>query len=381
MATETRGKKSTGRNGANRNGNGNPRVSAKQRAKKKRTKIFIFAAEIIVLLVALVVLWGVLQGENVGRVNIKEEDLIMNMNETVKDNETLKGYRNIALFGVDTTTGGTSQNELAKKTRSDTIMIASVNMDTGEIKLVSVYRDTYLNLSNDTYTKCNSAYAKGGAEMAINMLNMNLDLNITDFVTVGFAGLKDTIDALGGVYIDVDEAELEHINNYQYCMAEDMKIPYTEVKETGYQLLDGLQATAYCRIRYTAGNDFKRAERQREVLQAVAEKAKKADIGTLTTIATDVSKEVYTSLDLQEIIELLGGITNYSIVADEGFPREDLRATGSIGSSGSCVVPVSLSDNVKWLHEFLFNDTDYEVSSELQTYSDKINSDTASYLK
>lgn len=381
MATETRGKKSTGRNGANRNGSGNPRVSAKQRAKKKRTKIFIFAAEIIVLLVALVVLWGVLQGENVGRVNIKEEDLIMNMNETVKDNETLKGYRNIALFGVDTTTGGTSQNELAKKTRSDTIMIASVNMDTGEVKLVSVYRDTYLNLSNDTYTKCNSAYAKGGAEMAINMLNMNLDLNITDFVTVGFAGLKDTIDALGGVYIDVDEAELEHINNYQYCMAEDMKIPYTEVKEAGYQLLDGLQATAYCRIRYTAGNDFKRAERQREVLQAVAEKAKKADIGTLTTIATDVSKEVYTSLDLQEIIELLGGITNYSIVADEGFPREDLRATGSIGSSGSCVVPVSLSDNVKWLHEFLFNDTDYEVSSELQTYSDKINSDTASYLK
>lgn len=381
MATETKGKKSTGKSGANRSGNSNPRVSAKKRARKKRTKIFIFAAEIVVLLVALVVLWGVLQGENVGKVNIKEEELIMNMNESVKDNETLKGYRNVALFGIDSTNGGRSQNELEKATRSDTIMVASINMDTGEVKLVSVYRDTYLNLSNDTYTKCNSAYAKGGAEMAINMLNMNLDLNITDFVTVGFAGLKDTIDSLGGIYIDVDSAELEHINNYQYCMAEDMKIPYTEVTETGYQLLDGLQATAYCRIRYTAGNDFKRAERQREVLLAVAEKAKKADVGTLTKIATDVSKEVYTSFDLQEIIELLGGITNYSVVADEGFPQESMRATGRIGSSGDCVVPVTLADNVKWLHEFLFNDANYEVSTELQTYSDKIQSDTASHIK
>ncbi len=374
---ETTGRKNTGRNGANRSGNGRAKTSAKQRAKKKRTKIFIFAAEIIVLLVALVVLWGVLQGENIGRINIKEEDLIMNMNETVKENETLKGYRNIALFGVDTTTGGTSQGELSKKTRSDTIMIASINMDTGEVKLVSVYRDTYMNLSNDTYTKCNSAYMKGGAEMAINMLNMNLDLNITDFVTVGFSGLKDTIDALGGIDIDVDAAELEHINNYQYCMAEDMKIPYTEVTETGYQHLDGLQATAYCRIRYTAGNDFKRAERQREVLQAVAEKAKTADIKTLTEIATNVSKEVYTSLDLQEIIELLGGITKYSVVATDGFPQESMRTTGKVPGSGDCVVPLSLADNVEWLHEFLFNDTEYKVSTEVQGYSDKVASDTA----
>lgn len=374
MATETNGKKNAGKNGAVRNGNGTARVSAKQRAQKKRRKIFIFAAEIVVLLAALFVLYGVLKGERVGRVEIKESDIIMN--ENVAENESLKGYRNIALFGVDSTVG-----DLTKNTRTDTIMIASINQDTGEVKLVSLFRDTYLNLSNDTYTKCNAAYMKGGPEMAINMLNMNLDLNITDFVTVGFAGLSDTIDALGGVYIDVDEAELEHINNYQYCMAEDLKRPYTEVTTTGYQLLDGLQATAYCRIRYTAGNDFKRAERQREVLQATAEVAKKADITSLNTIANDVFDEVYTSLDLAEIVELLGGITKYSIVADEGFPREDLRATGNIGSSGSCVVPISLADNVKWLHEFLFNDTEYEVSADVLSFSDKIHSDTASYIK
>lgn len=363
MATETKGKK-----GSAKSGGTTKKVSAKQKAQKKRRKIFIFAAEIVVLLAALVVLWGVLKGTESGRVEIREDKLIMN--ENVAENETLKGYRNIALFGVDSTVG-----DLAKNTRTDTIIIASINQDTGEVKLVSLYRDTYLNLSNDTYTKCNAAYAKGGPEMAINMLNMNLDLNITDFVTVGFAGLSDTIDALGGIYIDVDEAELLHINNYQYCMAEDLKRPYTDVENTGYQLLDGLQSTAYCRIRYTAGNDFKRAERQREVLQATAEVAKTASITSLTSIANNVFGEVYTSLDLSEIIELLGGITKYQVVADEGFPREDLRGGGKIGSSGDCVVPTSLEDNVKWLHEFLFNDSDYQVSSEVKSCSEQIYND------
>ena len=105
-------------------------------------------------------------------------------------------YRNIALFGVDSTTGA-----LTKNTRSDTIMIASINQETGECKLVSVYRDTYLNLSNDSYNKCNAAYAKGGPKQAINMLNMNLDLDITDFVTVGFAGLTDSIDEIGRAHV------------------------------------------------------------------------------------------------------------------------------------------------------------------------------------
>ncbi len=374
MAAETRGQRNTGARRPNPNAGGNGRVNARQKAQKKKRKIIIFAAEIIVLLVALIVLWGVLKGGEVQRVELKESEIIIN--ENVKDNETLEGYRNVALFGVDSTVG-----DLKKNTRTDSIMIASINQATGEVKIVSLYRDTYLNLSNDTYTKCNAAYAKGGPEMAINMLNMNLDLNITDFVTVGFAGLKDTIDALGGVYIDVDESEIVHLNNYQYCMAEDLKCSYEEVTEPGYQLLDGLQATAYCRIRYTAGSDFKRAERQREVLQAVAEVAQKADVSSLTSIANNVFGEVYTSLSLSEIVDLLGDISKYKIVATDGFPREELRTTGNIGSDGNCIVPISLTDNVVWLHEFLFNDTDYIVSPDVQSYSDKIHSDTAGYLQ
>lgn len=351
-------------------------VADKKQSKKKRTKIILFIVEIFVLLLMVVVLYGVLKTEKVGKVEIPEEDIVINPEVEQKGETTMKGYRNVALFGVDSTTGA-----LTKNTRSDTIMIASINLDTGECKLVSVYRDTYLNLSNDSYNKCNAAYAKGGPKQAINMLNMNMDMNITDFVTVGFAGLSDTIDALGGVMIDVDDSELKHINSYQICMAEDLKRSYTPVTSTGYQKLDGLQATAYCRIRYTAGDDFKRAERQREVLMAVAEQAKTASPSTLNTIANDVFSEIYTSLDISEILELLGDISKYEIVAQGGFPEESMRATGTIGSKGSCVVPVSLEENVKWLHEFLFEDEAYTPSSAVVEYSDKVKADTSGYIK
>ncbi len=354
-------------------------ASAKKQSQNKRTKILLFILEIFILLIMVVVLYSVLKVEKVGKVTLPEEDIVINPEVKEKvETTTMKGYRNIALFGVDSTTGA-----LTKNTRSDTIMIASINQDTGECKLVSVYRDTYLNLSNDSYNKCNAAYAKGGPMQAINMLNMNLDMNITDFVTVGFAGLSDTIDALGGVMIDVDSAELQHINNYQICMAEDLKRSYTPVTDTGYQLLDGLQATAYCRIRYTAGDDFKRAERQREVLMAVADKAKSASPATLNNVANAIfdKDEIYTSLDLTEILELLGDISKYEIVAQGGFPEESMRATGTIGSKGSCVVPVSLADNVQWLHEFLFADEEYTPSAAVLEYSDKVKADTSAYVK
>ena len=346
----------------------------KAQAKKKRRRIILFILEIFVLVIMVMVLYIVLKGEKTGKVELKEEEIIIN--DTVKEKEetTMKGYRNIALFGVDSTTGA-----LTKNTRSDTIMIASINLDTGECKLVSVYRDTYLNLSNDTYNKCNAAYAKGGPEMAISMLNMNLDMNITDFITVGFAGLTDTIDALGGVYIEVDSSEISHLNNYQLCIAEDLKRSYTPVTDTGYQLLDGLQATGYCRIRYTAGDDFKRAERQREVLSAVADQAKKASPAALGQIAGNVFEEVYTSLDLTEIVELLADVANYNITETGGFPYEDYRKTGTIGTKGSCVVPVDLEQNVKWLHQFLFNDYEYEPSGMVKECSEKIKADTGSY--
>lgn len=363
------------------------RETAKQQSKKKRSKILLFIAEIFVLLIMVVVLYGVLKTEKVGKVDIPEKDIVINeeVRQAVDSGEaSMQGYWNIALFGVDSRTGA-----LDKNTRSDTIMIASINMDTGECKLVSVYRDTYLNLSNDSYNKCNGAYASGGPKQAINMLNMNLDMNITDFVTVGFEGLTDTIDALGGVEIDIREEEISYLNNYQISMVgtttDDINfyatagVDYTPVTTAGRQTLNGLQATAYCRIRHI-GNDFERTQRQRTVLAAIAEKAKKASPAELNEIANKVFKETYTSLDLSEILELLSNAAKYEIVDEGGFPEESMRATGTIGSKGSCVVPVSLSENVSWLHEFLFDEENYTPSSAVQEYSDKIRSDTSGYI-
>ncbi len=358
-----------------------------KKKKKKTSKIILFIVEILVLLLMILVLWTVLKTEKVGKVDLPEEDIVINPEvEKLQEQEgsVLQGYRNIALFGVDSTEGA-----LTKNTRSDTIMIASINLDTGDCKLVSVYRDTYLNLSNDTYNKCNAAYAKGGPMQAINMLNMNLDMNITDFVTVGFSGLTETIDALGGVYIDVKEAEISHLNNYQISIvgtSKDGKTytaaegSYTPVTQAGYQKLNGLQATAYCRIRYV-GNDFERTARQRRVLKAVADEAKKATPAQLEKIASSVFDKVYTSLDLTEIVSLLGNISKYNIVDEGGFPNSDMLTTGSIGKKGSCVVPESLESNVTWLHEFLFDEQGYEPSAAVKEYSAKIAADTDGYVK
>ena len=163
-------------------------------------------------------------------------------------------------------------------------------------------------------------------------------------------------------------------------MADELGMKYTPVTETGLQTLDGLQATAYCRIRYTAGDDFRRAERQRTVLMAILDKAKTASARELEGVAKKVFGETYTSFDLDGIIKLLSNIANYKVVENDGFPTADYRTTGTMGKKGSCVIPKDLATNVKWLHEFLFDDANYEVSSSVQKYSDKIAADAAEYL-
>ncbi len=372
-------KKNAGKTSASRkktsSGKGSgKKLSAKAKAKKKRKRILLFVGEILLLAVMLLVLWGVTRTEKVGYLEIPEEDIVINQSVSEEQLEVMKGYRNVALFGVDSTVGA-----LTKNTRSDTIMIASINQDTKEIKLVSLYRDTFLNLGNDKYNKCNAAYANGGPKQAISMLNANLDLNISEFVTVGFAGLVDVVDALGGIPMEITNAEIVHLNNYQYGIAENLKRDYKPVTSAGMQVLDGMQATGYCRIRYTKGDDFRRAERQRDVLKAIMEKAREASVTQLVEIANNVFEEVYTSFGLSEITELLGEASQYKVVADDGFPREDMRWTGNIGSPGDSIVPNDLVGNVSWLHEFLFDESGYVPSNEVQGYSSHIEEVTNKY--
>lgn len=361
------------------------RMTKAERKKRKQRKIAILAIEAVAVVVLIVALYFVSKLDYIHKDEIQEDEIVTNQKEedellvgeddiTInKDiSSDMEGYRNIALFGVDA-----RNNNLGKGVRSDTIIIASINETTKEVKLVSIYRDTYLNLGTDRYAKANEAYAKGGPKQAINMINMNTDLNITDYVTVGWAAVADTVDALGGIAIDVDEEELKHLNNYQIETAQSLGRDFTKLTETGMVTLDGIQAVSYCRIRYTAGDDFKRAERQREVIQALADKAKKASPEKLDKIANKVFPQTATSLKLSEILDLLKDVASYEIVDNSGFPTAEYRTTAVLGGSlGDCVIPTDLEVNVQVLHEFLFGDSDYVPSDAVKEYSEKIVSDT-----
>lgn len=341
----------------------------------------LLIAEIGILLIAIGVMYIVVttttevdrKAIDIENITINDE-VAENLNE--KEESTTLGYRNIALFGVDSREG-----ELGKGTRSDSMIIASINQDTQEIKLISVFRDTYLNLSNDTYNKCNAAYAKGGPEQAISMLNANMDLNITDYVTVGFGGLIDAINALGGIEIDVTESEISHLNNYQLCMAEELGVSYIPVEKSGKQLLNGMQATAYCRIRYTKGDDFRRAERQRDVLSAMMTKAKGASVSELTDVVNAVLPQVETSLGVNEILSVLGSVAGYDVVVSDGFPFEEYRVGANVGSKGSCVIPNDLEENVIHLHELLYPEEQYIPSKQVQTISAEIKEQTREFTQ
>ena len=237
------------------------------------------------------------------------------------------GYTNFAVFGVDSREG-----EMEKGTRTDCLIVASLNNETKEVRLVSVYRDSFLDLSDGTLQKCNAAYSYGGAEQAINMLNMNLDLDIQDFVTVDFTAVSDVVDLLGGIEIEIQEEEV--------------------------------QATTYARIRSTAGSDFTRTERQRRVIEKIAEKAVKSDLVTINKIIDQVFPKIKTSLSITEILNYAKSFAKYKITETTGFPME--KITDTIPGKGSIVIPTALLTNVKMLHEFLYGTVDYQPSAKVQ---------------
>lgn len=380
----------TSRKGQSAAGTGR-RPAKRKKAKRKKWKIALFAVEILIICILVGACWAMSKANKIQHVEItddeKKEELAID--EGIAESEVLKGYRNIALFGVDSRDG-----QLSSSTRTDTIMIASINLDTKEVQLVSVYRDTWLNLSTDSYNKANAAYAQGGYKQAMAMLNMNMDLDIEDFVTIGFQGMIDVIDAVGGIEIDVKEAEIPHINSYQISMAGEPDgtlnannepnyvategVDYTAVTHSGLQTLNGLQATAYARVRYV-GSDIERASRQRTVLTKVEQKAMTLNISTLKKIAEAVFPEVMTSLSLSEILELLTDIASYEVGEQTGFPFEGyIEAAGRVGKA-SVVVPVDLEKNVSLLHEFLFDEAGYDPSDTVKKCSEKIASDTGEY--
>lgn len=340
-------------------------MSTKRRRKKKKNKVVLFAVEIIVLIALLVGLfiYSKLNKVESNAGNIQKEDVNIELDSETA--EALKGFTNIALFGLDNRQTGNYDGG-----NSDCIMIASINNDSKEVKLVSVYRDTFLNVKDDTYNKINSAYSYNGPKGAIAALNKNLNLDIVDYIAVDFGALVEAIDLLDGIELTLTDQEVQIMNdNYIDEINDVTDHNSSKLSGGGTYTVDGVQALAYCRIRYTAGDDFKRTERQRTVLTKMIEKAKGSSISTVSSLIDSMLGDISTSYTGKELLELASSVMDYELADTHGWPFE--LCTGSYGSKGSLVVPTDLETNVRELHEYLFGEKN-DVSNTVTGISDYI---------
>lgn len=275
------------------------------------------------------------------------------------------GYWTIAVFGVDSRDGN-----LGKGALSDVEMLASINKKTGEIRLVSVFRDSYLRISNEEekYDKINEAYFLGGHEQAVQALENNLNIRIDDYATFNWKAVVDAINVLGGVDIEITDKEFAYINSFITETVNSTGVGSYQLEHSGMNHLDGVQAVAYARLRLM-DTDFNRTERQRKVLGQAMEKAKSSGFKTLKTLVGAVYPQISTSIGVNDVLTLSKGAKKYYIGQTSGFPfsHQEMK----IGKK-SCVIPTTLESNVIQLHAFLFDDTSYAAPQSVQEISSYI---------
>lgn len=335
------------------------------KTKKKNKALKIIG---IILLIILIIIAGIGVGGYSYIINKLNKMQQVNINvDELNVNKELSGYRNIALFGVDS-----RDSSLGKGNRSDCIIIASINQKTKDIKLISVYRDTYVDIEGYGLDKITHAYSYGEAPLAIKTLNTNLDLNITEFVTVNFDLVAEVVDALGGIELTIENSELQYINEYIDGTSANTGIKSSHINEAGKQKVDGIQAVAYSRIRYTSGGDYKRTERMRDVVQAMLKKVKTKSVGELNNLLDKFLPKVYTNISAQSIIAMVPDILKFNITESIGWPYK----TQGITLDRWYGVPVTLESNVKQLHQEAFEEENYEVPEDIKAISDRIVSRT-----
>lgn len=276
------------------------------------------------------------------------------------------GYYNILLLGVDS-----RDMDNLKGTRSDAIMIVSINKDTNDVKILSVYRDTFLKIGDtSTYDKITHACVYGGPEMTMKSLNQAMDLNISNYVVVNFKAVADLVDAVGGIEVDVEEYEIQQLNKYTVETAENIgRKNYSLVKEPGIQTLEGVQAVSYGRIRKGVGDDFKRTERMRTVMTLVMDKMKDMSFKDIKKIIKMMTPQVQTNLSKTNILALGIRLPQYNIIGTDGWPYN--VSTGYINEI-SYVFPSDLSQNTRELHSKFFGQEDYSPSSTVISISNMI---------
>ena len=318
---------------------------------KKRKGLKIFGIIVLILVILLVAIIGFTYFFVVNKLNkIQRVDLdISQLDISEEAEQNLTGYRNIALFAIDSR----SIEDYGEGNRSDGIIIASINNETKEVKLVSVYRDTYVQIEGHGLDKITHAYSYGEAPLAISTLNTNLDLNIKEFVTVNFDAVAEAINQLGGVTITVEPDEIQNTK---------------EVTKAGTQVLDGVQAVAYARIRYTSGGDYKRAERMRTVVEAAFNKLKTKSLSEINAFADTILPKIYTNISTGDILAMVPDLTKYKVSESIGWPYE----TRGITMNAWYGIPVTLESNVQKLHQELFNEQDYTPTQIVKNISNQI---------
>lgn len=336
------------------------------RRQRRKRKLILFIVEVMVILILLAALFVIIKLNKLNNTGDLDEDKL-NINIDAKTQELLDGYTNIALFGIDNRSTGKYESG-----NSDCIMIASINNDTKEVRLISVYRDSFLAVDDDDdLRKLNAAYAKGGPTGAVAALNKNLDLDIKEYVAVDFNAVMEVVDALGGIELDISSKEAETMKIYINEMNEVMGTNGTAVSGPGLQTVNGIQALAYCRDRYSGGDDYGRTERQRTVISKIVEKAKAASLPTLNKVIDKLFPDISTSLSSSEILGLAAGIKDYELADTQGWPFQ-LTTERMGGKLGDVVVPTDLETNVNLLHQYLFDVEDYETTQTVKNISKPI---------
>ena len=308
-----------------------------------------------ILLIIILILLGLALGigyafisdklSNVNYVDIDEANIELNSGVE----QELKDYRNIAIFGLD------SRDNSFSNSRSDCIIIVSINKKTNDVKLTSVYRDTYVDIEGHGLDKITHAYAYGGPELAINTLNKNLDLNITEFVTVNFDTVETIVDSIGGITLTITDSEASQIG----------------FSSGGTYTLDGKEALAYSRIR-KIDSDYQRTERMRTVLEAVFNKVKKQELAEISNFVDMVLPHISTNMSTNSIISLVPSAVFYKITDSTGWPYD----VSGYSSDAWYGVPVTLESNVKEFHQNIFGISDYTPSETVEEISDSIIAET-----
>lgn len=332
------------------------------RRKKKRGCLGRILLPLVLLILIVVILFCLFLRSSFNKI----EKYDLNLAEVVvnEKDENMKDYQTIALFGVDN-----QDNEISDTgSRTDSIIIASINNSTKDVKLMSIYRDTYVSIDGE-YDKINAAYSYGGPEQAINTINRNLDLNITDFATVNFKALADAVDILGGIELTIkSEKELENLNDYIGNMNKINGGDSPKFDEVGTYTFDGNQAVAYSRIRYMEGGDHERANHQRLVVEGIVAKVKKQP-WKLKALADTVIPQCKTSLSTGDMTKLSLSLLRYSIVDSQAYPFDSVDEKYHGIYYG---FPLSVQSNVIKAHNYLYGTEEYEPTDELIRISDKV---------